>query len=60
MTREEILSEVERLSPRLVSDLDAAWNARDADALASLFHEDADFQFYSGLMLRGRRLIQRV
>lgn len=60
MTQERILSELEELSPRLVSDFDAAWNARDADMLASLFHPDADFQFYNGLMLRGRRLIQRV
>ena len=57
---EEILSEVEDLSPRLVSDFDAAWNARDAEALAVLFQEDADFEFYNGLMLRGRRLIHRV
>jgi uncharacterized protein (TIGR02246 family) len=60
MAPENILSEVEKISPQLISDFDAAWNARDAEALASLFHEDADFQFYNGLMLRGRRLIQRV
>lgn len=59
-TRRDILREVERLAPQLVSAFDAAWNARDAKALASLSHADADFQFYNGLMLRGRRLIQRV
>jgi uncharacterized protein (TIGR02246 family) len=58
--QEEVLGEVEELSPQLISAFDAAWNARDAEALASLFHEDADFQFYNGLMLRGRRLIHRV
>jgi uncharacterized protein (TIGR02246 family) len=60
MGREEILTELDEVSSRLTSDFDAAWNARDAEALASLFHEHADFQFYNGLVLRGRRLIQRV
>ena len=58
--QEATLSEVESLSSRLVSEFDEAWNGRDAEALASLFHEDGDFHFYNGLELRGRRLIQRI
>jgi len=60
MARESIASEMEALSSELVSAFDGAWNRRDAEALASLFHEDGDFCFYNGLKLRGRRLIQRV
>jgi uncharacterized protein (TIGR02246 family) len=60
MAQEGIVSEVEALSSQLVSAFDGAWNARDAEALASLFHEDGDFHFYNGLELRGRRLIQRI
>ena len=60
MAQEAILSEVEALSSQLVSEFDGAWNARDAAALASLFHNHGDFHFYNGLELRGRRLIQRI
>ncbi|MGD2143061.1 MAG: hypothetical protein PVF54_01140 [Anaerolineae bacterium] len=60
MAEEEIPSELEGISPRVSSEFDAAWNARDAEALASLFHEVTDFQFCNALMLRGRRLIQGV
>lgn len=60
MAKERGVSEMEVLSSELVSAFDGAWNRRDAEALASLFHEDGDFHFYNGLELRGRRLIQRI
>ena len=45
-------------SEKLVEDFDQAWNERDAEALAALFTEDADFQFYYGHMVRGRKRIK--
>jgi uncharacterized protein (TIGR02246 family) len=44
---------------KLVDDFDQAWNRRDPEALAVLFDEEADFQFYYGLMARGREKIKR-
>ena len=46
-------------SIQLIEDFDRAWNERDAEALAELFTEEADFQFYYGLMVRGREKIQK-
>jgi uncharacterized protein (TIGR02246 family) len=46
-------------SQYLVKELDRAWNERDPEGLAALFHEGADFQFYYGLMVRGRARIER-
>ena len=59
MKHEADNQEVEDLSIQLASKFDTAWNNRDADSLASLFHIDADFQFYNGLLLRGQKLIKR-
>ena len=46
-------------SKQLVERFDRAWNERDHEGLAALFHEEADFQFYHGIMVRGRERIQR-
>jgi uncharacterized protein (TIGR02246 family) len=43
----------------LVEAFDRAWNERDPEVLASMFTEEADFQFYYGLMVRGREKIKR-
>ena len=51
--------EVKDFSKGLILDFDSAWNNRDAEALALLFHKEADFRFYNGLTLRGQRLIKR-
>ena len=48
-----------KTSLQLIEDFDRAWNERDAEALAELFTEEADFQFYYGLMVRGREKIQK-
>lgn len=47
------------ISIQLAEKLDAAWNQRDPEAMANLFHEDADFQFHNGLLIRGRKRIKR-
>ena len=44
---------------RLASDLDSAWNGRDATMFAGLFLEDADFQFHTGDLLVGREQIEK-
>jgi uncharacterized protein (TIGR02246 family) len=44
---------------QLAKDLDEAWNARDAKALANLFTEDADFQFWTGQCVSGRNQIEK-
>ena len=44
---------------KLVEDFDRAWNERDAESLAELFSEDADFQFHNGLLVRSRKRIKR-
>jgi uncharacterized protein (TIGR02246 family) len=51
--------ELKTLSAQLVSSFDTAWNTRNPEALADLFQEGADFQFYYGLMLRGRKRIKK-
>jgi uncharacterized protein (TIGR02246 family) len=48
-----------KTSQKMVEDFDRAWNERDPRALAELFVEDADFQFHNGLLVRGRKRIQR-
>lgn len=50
---------MEQITTDLVSRFDAAWNQRDPDALASFFVEEADFQTYHGILLRGRERIRR-
>ena len=52
-------NEIENFSTELISLFDAAWNGRDAKALAVLFTEDADFQFYYGHLVRGRERIKK-
>ena len=44
---------------QLGQDFDAAWNARDAKALASLFTEDGDFQFWTGQCVAGADQIEK-
>jgi len=52
-------SEIEKISAALISRFDTAWNGRDAEALAELFTDEADFQFYYGHLARGRDKIRR-
>jgi uncharacterized protein (TIGR02246 family) len=52
-------SELHKTCQKLVEDFDRAWNERDPEALASLFNEDADFQFHNGLLVRSRNRIRR-
>jgi len=40
-------------------DIDSTWNRRDAKDFSDLFLEDADFRFYTGQMLRGRKQIEQ-
>jgi len=44
---------------QLGQDFDAAWNTRDAEALANLFTEDGDFQFWTGQCIEGRDQIEK-
>jgi len=44
---------------QLAKDFDVAWNTRDAKALAGLFTEDGDFQFWTGQCVEGRDLIEK-
>ena len=44
---------------QLAKDFDDAWNTRNAKALASLFTEDGDFQFWSGQCVAGRDQIEK-
>jgi uncharacterized protein (TIGR02246 family) len=59
MKKDQLLPEIERVSAEIVKRFDAAWNGRDAKALGEMFTEDADFQFYYGLLVRGRERIQK-
>lgn len=44
----------------VVQELDAAWNARDADRFTAVFAEEGNFQFpVEGIALRGRDEIRR-
>jgi uncharacterized protein (TIGR02246 family) len=49
--------ELKELSFKLADRFDTAWNSRDPEALGKLFQKEADFQFYNGLILRGRKRI---
>jgi uncharacterized protein (TIGR02246 family) len=44
---------------QLLLDVDSTWNRRDAKGFSDLFLEDADFRFYTGQMLRGRKEIEQ-
>jgi uncharacterized protein (TIGR02246 family) len=44
---------------QLLLDVDSTWNRRDAKGFSELFLEDADFRFYTGQMLRGRKEIEQ-
>ena len=59
MALEAVQTELENHSAPLTDAFDTAWNNRDADKLASLFCEDADFQFYNGLFLRNKAQIRK-
>ena len=59
MKPEKLSQELEDLSAEIISKFETAWNNRDADSLAALFHSEADFQFYYGIMVRGRERIKR-
>jgi len=51
--------DLEKKAADLVARFDTAWNSRDSDALASFFTEDADFQFYYGILVRGQEKIEK-
>ena len=51
--------EINRMAEALVGAFDKAWNDRDHEALEAFFTEDADFQFYYGLLVRGRERIKK-
>ena len=59
MKSDKTLNEIEDIATDLVSKFDAAWNNRDPEALAAFFTEKADFQFYYGLLVRGRERIKK-
>jgi uncharacterized protein (TIGR02246 family) len=59
MTSDKTHNELDVVFEELVNKFDAAWNGRDPDALGVLLTEDADFQFYYGLLVRGRERIKR-
>lgn len=40
-------------------DIDSTWNCRDAKCFSDLFLEEADFRFYTGQMMRGRKEIEQ-
>jgi uncharacterized protein (TIGR02246 family) len=44
---------------KLVMDIDSTWNRRDAKGFSELFTQDADFRFYTGQMMRGRKEIEQ-
>lgn len=44
---------------QLVLNIDSTWNRRDAKGFGELFLEDAEFRFYTGQMLRGRKEIEQ-
>ncbi len=50
---------LEKSIGELVSRFDDAWNQRDVEALAALFVEEADFQFYHGILVWGRERIKK-
>jgi uncharacterized protein (TIGR02246 family) len=43
---------------QLLLDVDSTWNRRDAKGFSELFLEDADFRFFTGQMLQGRKEIE--
>lgn len=44
---------------QLSHDLDAAWNKYDAAAFSALFLDDADFQYWDGVLLKDRNEIEQ-
>jgi uncharacterized protein (TIGR02246 family) len=44
---------------KLALDLDAAWNKYDAVAFSALFLDDADFQYWDGVVLKNRIEIEQ-
>jgi uncharacterized protein (TIGR02246 family) len=44
---------------QLAHDLDAAWNKYDAVAFSALFLDDADFQYWDGVVLKNRKEIEQ-
>lgn len=44
---------------QLALDLDAAWNKYDAVAFSALFLDDADFQYWDGVVLKNRKEIEQ-
>ena len=59
MKGKEQPTEINRMAEALVGAFDNAWNNRDHEALEAFFTEDADFQFYHGLLVRGRERIKK-
>jgi uncharacterized protein (TIGR02246 family) len=44
---------------QLSLDLDSAWNSHDAIAFSQLFLDDADFQYWDGVVLKDRKEIEQ-
>jgi uncharacterized protein (TIGR02246 family) len=44
---------------QLAHDLDAAWNKYDAVTFSALFLDDADFQYWDGVVLKNRNEIEQ-
>lgn len=54
-----IPKEIEEMAVELIKKFDDAWNTRNDKDLADLFHEEADFQFHYGHLVRGRERVQK-
>jgi uncharacterized protein (TIGR02246 family) len=48
------ISDIKQLS----LELDSAWNSHDAVAFSKLFLDDADFQYWDGVLLKDRKEIE--
>jgi len=48
------------IAQRLSNEMDEAWNAHDADAMAAMFTDEGTFTFHTGLHIRGKARIGRV
>ena len=59
MTQVKLNQEIQEMADELISKFDTAWNTRNDVDLAVLFHEEADFQFHYGHLVRGRERIKR-
>ena len=58
MKVKHLLDQEKKAIRQQITRVDIAWDQRDGQTFAQLFQEDGDFQFHTGLMLRGRREIE--